>query len=135
MQVNKLITNVDGLYHREIGFPKNWIDLLPRNFSPFDVKLKYGSHAREEAFSDRYGSIQLPQYLSLKGGGIELFELEIKDGVVVNVVVKMGVRVNHDALNDIVVIFQPRDGFVRTVWLNRKSDSHKTLDASKYRRR
>lgn len=130
MQVNKLITNVDGLYHRQIGFPKNWIDLLPRNFSPFDVKLKYGSHAREEAFSDRYGSIQLPQSLSFKEGGVKLFELEIKDGVVV----KMGVRMHHDELNDIIVIFQPQDGFVRTVWLNRKDDSHKTLDASKYRK-
>lgn len=130
MQVNKLITNADGLYHREIGFPKNWIDLLPRNFRPFDVKLVYGSHARQEAMSDRYGSIELPNHLSFKDDAVKLFELEIKDGVVV----KMGVRMPHDELNDIIVIFQPHDGFVRTVWLNRKDDKHKTLDASKYRK-
>jgi len=130
VDINSIIKNQDGLYHRDVGFPKNWVELLPRNFRPTNIKLTYGSHARKEALSDKYGSIELPQTLAFNKDALYLFEIEIKDGKVV----KLGVRKSHDELNDLIIIFQPNDGFVRTVWLNRKEDSHKTLDTSKYRK-
>lgn len=126
MQIGTILKDTDGLYHKDIGFPENWVTMLPRNFSPATMTLSYGSHARAEALSDKYGSIQLPQRLSKAVP----FEIEVQNGTVV----KIGVRMPHDELNDIIVIFQPKDGFVRTVWLNRKTDSHKTLDAGKYRK-
>ena len=44
-------------------------------------------------------------------------------------VLKLVLRVSHDAVNDVVVVVVPRGGclFVVTTWLNRKDDTHQTL--------
>lgn len=119
----------DGLYHREIGFPKNWIDLLPNSFTPTHVKLSYGSHARQEALVDRYGEIKLPDSISFsRESGIKIIEMEVASGVVT----KLVVRAPYDEDKDIIIVFQPQDGFVRTVWFNQKTDTHSTLNKAKY---
>lgn len=115
----------ETLYHKEIGFPED-IN-MPPGFSPV-VDLKYGSHAREEAMADKYGQMKLPHRVDVRKG--EIFEV----GVVNNTVTKLVARFSYDQTRDIIIVISTRDGFVRTVWFNLKSDQHKTLDRSKYAR-
>lgn len=115
--------DAEVLYHREKGFPEDVN--LPRGFSPV-MRLRYGSHARLEALQDRYGDIKLPTTIDIRTG--EIFEI----GVVGSTVTKMGVRFPYNDKLDFILIIQPADGFVRTVWANEKNDTHKTLNLSKY---
>lgn len=111
------------LYHREKGFPDNVN--MPRGFSPV-IRLRYGSHARQESLADRYGNITLPDIIDVRKG--DIFEI----GVVGNTVTKMAIRLPYDKKLDMVLVVQPNDGFVRTVWANEKGDTHKTLNLAKY---
>lgn len=115
--------SAEVLYHKEKGYPDNLV--LPRGFSPV-IQLRYGSHARLEAMQDRYGDIQLPRSIDIRTG--DIFEI----GVTGNTVTKMGVRFHYDDKLDLILIISPADGFVRTVWANEKTDTHKTLNLSKY---
>ncbi len=115
--------SAERLYHREKGFPQNVN--LPRGFSPI-VRLRYGGHARQEAMADRYGNLKLPDVIDVRKG--DIFEI----GVTGNTVTKMAVRMPYDDKIDLVVVFMPSDGFVKTVWANTKSDTHKTINLSKY---
>lgn len=115
--------DAEVLYHREKGFPE---DLnLPRGFSP-TIRLRYGGHSREEAMADRYGKLKLPAIVDVRKG--DIFEI----GVVGDTVTKMAVRFPYDDKIDLVIVLQPADGFVRTVWANTKGDTHKSLNLSKY---
>ena len=113
----------ETLYHKDVGFP-NDLD-MPRGFTPV-MNLKYGGHAKEQALEDKYGAIQLPQRIDLRKG--EIFEIGVKG----KVVTKLGIRFKYDDSRDIIIIVNPADGFVRTVWFNVAGDKHKTLDTSKY---
>lgn len=115
--------SAERLYHREKGFPQDVN--LPRGFSPV-VRLRYGGHARQEAMADRYGNLKLPNVIDVRKG--DIFEV----GVTGNTVTKMAVRMPYDDNIDLVIVFKPADGFVKTVWANTKDDIHKSLDLSKY---
>lgn len=115
--------NAEVLYHKEKGFPS---DLkMPRGFNPV-IKLKYGPHARQEAFKDRYGNLELPDRIDVRDG--DIFEI----GVTGDTVTKMGVRFPYDDKIDLVIVVSTQDGFVRTVWANTKGDQHKTLNLNRY---
>src|ERR1700690_1486896 len=107
------------LYHFEIGFP-SWFKAPTAT-----VKPEYGSHSRKEALTDRYGNITLPETMDL--GQSKVIGL----GVEGNKVVKMVVRGQLDSTRDICVVLT-NTGFVKTVWVNLRSDTHKTLDRTKY---
>lgn len=115
--------SAERLYHKDIGFPDDVN--LPRGFSPV-VHLRYGGHAREESLVDKYGKLELPRAIDVRK--VELFEI----GVTGNVVTKMAVRLSYDEKKDLVIVFKPSDGFVKTVWANLKTDQHKTLNRAKY---
>lgn len=129
MKIKDLLESyyTNGLFHRSIGFPKNWAHMLPRGFNPFNVRLKYGPHSRQQ-MQNKYGVTNLPRSFSFKDEGVKLIELEIRYGQVV----KMVARMPFDRANDLVIAFHPHDGFVRTAWLNKKTDKHSTLDKSRY---
>lgn len=111
------------LYHREKGFPNNVN--MPRGFSPI-IRLTYSKHAQQESMLDAYGDIKLPHVIDVRKG--DLFEI----GVVGNTVTKMAIRIPYNDTLDISLVINPADGFVRTVWANKKTDSHKSLNLSKY---
>lgn len=113
----------ERLYHKDIGFPENVS--MPRGFTPV-IRLRYGGHAREEAMLDKYGNIKLPEVVDVRKGEV------VEVGVTNNVVSKMVVRFHYDNTRDIVLVINPSDGFVRTVWANNKDDKHKTLNRAKY---
>lgn len=115
--------SAERLYHKDIGFPDDVN--LPRGFSPV-VQLRYGGHAREESLVDRYGELKLPRAIDVRKG--EIFEI----GVTGTTVTKMAVRLSYDEKKDIVIVFIPSTGFVKTVWANLKTDQHKTLNRARY---
>ena len=129
MKIQNLIKNPDGVYHTSIGFPKDFVKMLPKGFNPRHIVLRYGRHAQIEAENDKNGRIRPPRVISFEWKDLELFEIEIENGVVV----KMAVRIPHDREHDVSIVFNTHNGFVRTIWLNKKSDVHKSLNMSKYR--
>lgn len=95
---------------------------------PAIMNLIYSAHARQAAKSDRYGAIQLDPVFSLKGARIIEFETDDYTGEVIKVLI----RRKHDAQNDICVaisLTNVEDGIytAKTVWLNRTSDNHSTV--------
>jgi len=107
------------LYHREIGFPKN-VKLFTGVFN-----LSYSFHAKSAANSDIYGLMELPETLDVTTG--TPVEIEVENGIVVKSVYRAG----YDDELDMVIVLKS-NGFVKTVWFNKKSDKHNTLDHSKY---
>ena len=107
------------LYHIEIGFPA-WFQRPTGKVRP-----QYGNHARFESQIDRYGRIQLPVEIDL--AKFQVIEIGVEDGRLV----KMLVRGQLDATRDICVVLT-NTGFVKTVWVNLRTDKHRTLDRSKY---
>lgn len=110
----------DGLYHKETGLPLNKV-----SFQMGTVPLRYTRHAEEAARTDRYGFIKLPKFVNTDRA--EVVEVEVTYGKIDKVVY----RANYSEEADIILVIG-RGGVVRTVWLNLKSDKHKTLDKSRY---
>jgi len=110
------------LYHKDIGLPK--VSLPTGQFT-----LDYSSHAREEAVVDRYGNIKLPRVIDTSKA--EVIEVETDTSGKVS---KVLYRMQLDERRDICMPVIPRGLklFVKTVWVNLRSDRHKTLDRSKY---
>lgn len=107
------------LYHRDIGFPCTVI--LPRGV----FRLRYTQHALRECNRDRYGAFEPPDTLDVTAG--TPIEIELCNGRVVKAVY----RAQFDDEFDVVLVINP-DGLVRTAWLNRRDDHHRTLDRAKY---
>lgn len=92
------------------------------------VELSYSKHALRAANDDRYGQIPLTPVLNL--AHCQTIEVGTEGRRVRKVVV----RTELDDDNDVVFVLIPGPAkwFVKTVWINRKTDSHKTLDRSRY---
>lgn len=113
-----------ALYHFEVYLPEQC------KVPAYEGKLKYSLHARKEAASDRYGTIDLPDVF--KAANAQLIEVEFD--IRRNRIIKQVWRQPLDESRDLVLVIQP-DGFVRTVWVNLRSDVHRTLNPSRYARR
>jgi hypothetical protein len=112
------------LYHREKYLPNlsKWNNAV--------LRLRFTNHAEWAAKNDRYGVIDLyslPRYLVIDTDTV--VEAETNDK---GVVVKLVLRLKYDGNRDVVVVVMVPDGSVKTVWFNKKDDTHKTLDLSKY---
>lgn len=111
----------DGLYHKDIILP-------PLKLMDAYLELNYTLHAIKSAENDRYEEINLPSTINFTM--VEVIEIEILDGDVE----KMIVRQKYSKEYDLILVIMPRYMKVKTVWLNQVSDTHKTLDRSKYRK-
>jgi hypothetical protein len=113
----------DGLYHVDLGLPEHY------RHPAAMVNVDYSGHALSEARRDRYGLIPCPTALDLSA--MRTIEVEMSRGRVCKIVV----RGPLDVTRDVVYVLIPRVGtawFVKTVWVNVKSDRHRTLDKSRY---
>lgn len=116
--------NESKLYHYEIGFPQGFSGNVGT------IRLKYTRHALEESKRDRYGNMRLPSKLDTSR--CTAVELEVRNRQVLKIVY----RIKCTGGVDMVLVCSP-DGSefrVRTVWLNKTDDTHKTLNANKYDR-
>lgn len=111
------------LYHADIRLPEGF--RLPARI----VGLEWGFHALNALRDDRYGEIEKYDHIDLTTKSV------IEVGVTGKRVEKVVIRGSLDADRDIVYVLIPKGyqpWFVKTVWVNLKTDHHKTLDRSRY---
>lgn len=115
----------DGAYHREIGFPCGF-----KNPFEGEIKVILSRHAQEARYSDHYG------YVAVENGPFKLqagnlVEVQFEAGVPVKAVLRMPWSAYLDL---VMVLLAPVGGIAlaKTLWFNRASDKHRTLDRSKY---
>ncbi len=109
------------LYHADLGIPQN------AQTQHGQVLLNYSQHALDAALDDRYGNIvNLPK--SLDTSKAQVIEVEMQGSKTTKVVY----RIPYNEEYDLVMVLVPDRRFVKTVWLNKNSDLHNTLDTSKY---
>lgn len=114
------------LYHPEVYLP---VAKVPSGV----VRLTWSSHAAKAADNDRYGKIRRSHLIDLTD--FSLVEL----GMTAGKPTKFVMRGPLDNERDVVYVLRPKvnhrgltDYMVVTVWCNLKTDTHRTLDRSKY---
>lgn len=107
------------LYHTEIGLPNV---SLPEGL----IRLEYSRHAMEAATNDRYGEIYLSSLLDTKEA--KVIEISVENGIIEKILY----RTRYNDSHDLCLVVIPGVNRVKTVWLNKRSDKHSTLDRSKY---
>lgn len=101
---------------------------LPKSFRAHDIYgLRPSPHAINESNSDKYGCFALPNYVKISEW--KVIELEQNDE---GQIVKWVIRKVLDNERDIVLVIIPNQKVIKTVWINVRSDKHKTLDKSRY---
>lgn len=110
----------ETLYHAEICLPKGFV--APTHV----IRPVYSQHAIRAARSDRYGLMELPATISLRCAQV------IEVGVLSGRVSKILFRLQYDDTLDMCIVVIPGRWFVKTVWFNERTDSHATLDRSRY---
>lgn len=109
------------LYHFEIGFPDTF--KAPTHL----VRLRWTKHADRARTNDRYGDIPRATFLDLSKCQV------IEIGVEAGKVIKYVMRTRLDDERDLCIVLIPgKEWTIKTVWVNLKTDLHKTLDRSKY---
>lgn len=118
----------ETLYHPEVYLPAC-------NPPSGHVKVLWSRHARTASRSDRYGEIPIAASIDLTD--FQLVELARSDGVDTKYVM----RGTLDTERDVIYVLRPvfkangeRAFLIVTVWINLKSDSHRTLNRGRYAR-
>lgn len=106
----------------DLGFPAHLNLELPKV-----IKLTWTKHALMAAQEDRYGAINITSELITTGS--KIVEIEVDKFGKVN---KLVIRTSYDKSKDICHVLVS-GGIVKTVWLNLKSDTHKTLNINNYK--
>lgn len=113
--------NDTKLYHADLGIPQN------AQTQHGQMLLDYSPHALNAALDDRYGNIvNLPK--SIDTSKAQVIEVEMNGSKTTKVVY----RIPYNEEYDLVMVLLPDRRFVKTVWLNKNTDLHNTLDTSKY---
>lgn len=117
------------LYHADIFIPE-W---FRANAEVIQFrKLLWSRHAQLELINDKYGMIPRSEIPARFRGELwQLVELEVTGGVETKYVFRRPV----DETRSLVIVLRPRcfdEASVITCWTNLNTDTHKTLDRSKY---
>jgi hypothetical protein len=117
-----------ALYHKDVFMPAHLAEPCYRG------RLTYTRHALDEANNDRYGKVTLLH--SFIPEQATLIETVAEDGPQGrnSRIVKQLWRCPMDERRDLVMSLVP-NGRVLTVWVNERSDKHRTLDRTRYARR
>jgi hypothetical protein len=120
----------DGVWHVELGFPQDITLPTEQN-----VRLIYGTHAKEEALRDKNGPMtNLPQVVDVNPE--DIFEIGTIDGHLDKIGIRKRYYESPKGLShrDIIIIISwgSGKGRVRTVWSNLHDDTHTTLNKSNY---
>lgn len=119
----------DGLYHRELGLPPGFHRFLG------EFALNYTRHAQTAFIADRYYFTGLAPLKRLAVVAKDIVEAEFVGGECVKVVVRVPLT---DRLDAVLALINPvsttghETVVVKTFWMNETTDTHRTLDASKY---
>lgn len=109
------------LWHSEIRLPTGFVAPTER------VTLEWSIHADRARKDDRYAEI--PKFKTIPLSVFSVIEVETTGSKVS----KLVMRGHWTADLDVVFVLIPGPVyFVKTVWINKRNDVHKTLDRSKY---
>lgn len=111
------------LYHADIRLPDGFSK--PTGI----VRLKWTYHADNARTDDRYATI--PKFSVATLDNLDVIEVGVEDGRVVKILFRGQMDANHDVC---MVLIPGKVWTVKTVWINERTDSHKTLDRSRYMR-
>ena len=100
------------LYHKDVFMPR--------------VKLPTGTFKLEKTRHAEERGLKLPTCVNF--AKVDIFEIEIENGKLT----KVCYRTSYDKWDDIIVVVSIPSGRIRTAWKNSKTDSHRTLDLSRY---
>lgn len=109
-------------YHIDILMPRYIKNHLPTG----EIVPMYTYHSLMASKSDKYGEIKLPSTVNLDPSN--LVEVE----TINDTPVKGVYRFSYDDTYDLCMAIMYENNRVKTLWLNKKDDKHKTLDVSKY---
>lgn len=115
----------NGTYHKDLGIPAAALRAANQLFV-----LNWSRHAQNACLTDRYGVIEHPPR-AVKAEPRHVIEATLENLRVV----KLVVRVSYCEIFDIVLVIVPTgagNATVKTCWLNKRTDTHKTLDRSRY---
>jgi hypothetical protein len=115
-------------YNKAIFMPKDKLAcVLGKTFA-----LEFSSHAIEETEKDKFGRFQTYKKLTITEKNV--IELSLDDTLNV---CKLLVRTAYNAFNEVCYVIVPLGdkAMVKTCWLMRKNDNHKSLDKSLYETR
>lgn len=115
------------LYHSQVYIPKE-LEIKLNYMNNMIIDLTYSRHAILAANSDKYGQMNLRSQIRFNAS--KVIEVETDNN---GHMIKLVLRVSYDETRDAVFVLM-QGGFVKTVWFNLKSDLHRTLDTSKYRK-
>jgi len=113
------------VYHRDIYLPA---DLVAAVQCHDFAMLRYGKHARFAALDDCVPPRELPRSLLLADWA--LIQVETTAGRASGILVRRPMQCDP-RLHLVLAIGVP-DMLVRTVWVNRADDNHRSLDRKKY---
>lgn len=131
------------LYHLSLPIPRPILSQVRQSGL---VRPTYSKHASQRA--SQY-SINLPRIIDysscvpfeiectsdgrvIKVGYRTRYKGELNGGLNAGINADKMVGKSPDKKLDLILVVNARDNFVRTVWLNRVSDQHKSLDISRY---
>lgn len=111
------------VYHAEVYAPSMLFDVNSI------LRLKYTKHALAAAAADRYGisNSDLPRILDLGDPDLSIIEVALLPHRQKKYTVRYPLPNNID-----LVLVVVDDGWVRTLWGNRRNDTHDTLNRKKY---
>jgi len=111
-----------SLYHTNKGIPEAILRKLPTQ----KFQVCYSYHAQEARLTDRYG--EAPEMKVIDPQACKVIEVETIEGRIEKVVYRTSATNDLDICLAVLI----NKALVKTVWMNRKNDTHKTLDLSKY---
>jgi hypothetical protein len=129
------------LYHSDIFLPRRITKLCPTGI----IRLTYSDHAINASNTDRYGKINLPNILPITL--CEIIEVESREvkresgdfTKIVKIVCRLPdltyprwVKTTEFDLCFVIVPVQKDIWHVKTVWINERNDTHKTLNPTPY---
>lgn len=110
------------LFHKDVFIP----DFAKKPLH--EGSLRYGTHARNvSSDGGQYRGIALPAVFIAKNATLIEVELNPVTGEVEKQVWRQPLNAEWDMCFPLL-----SDGFVKTVWLNRRDDTHKTLNKAKF---
>jgi hypothetical protein len=114
------------IYHKDISLPRRIRGMVPTGVK----SIYYSRHAGQE-FYDKNGKIEPPSQLDFSTCDI------VEVTTYGEKIDKLVLRKEYNDTHDLVVVLVPyennkKNWFAKTVWLNSKTDTHKTLDVNRF---
>lgn len=111
-----------ALYHKDAyGLPKLKIGTLD------GVLLSYHAQCRAIEKDIKVKLVDLSRFIPDEW---QLIEIEVVNGIPVKLVARRA----FDEIEDLVIVILRKERLIKTIWFNKKTDTHLTLDKSPYSR-